>query len=162
MGFRYYTTVNFSASARKIPAVNAYLNDKENFRGPSLDYEDDLEIQIIDNEASFGEVAITDVLCTCGVPYDHYHRITDASGCDENYTEYMRFPNGIEKGELLSITESERAAGELAEDMLKLLDEGKLEELRVQLVNKARSAPPGSFLDWEPTPEQMAMTGEEE
>lgn len=130
MGYQYYASATFPASARKIKAISEFLDGSRFFgelqEGNGL-------ICVSDNMASGGQLEITDLLEEHCVPYDHYHR--DDNAC-KVWTDKYRVNNAGVLAEVCSISEQDERLPGFAKKVLKALEGGETEEAYA-LLNEA-------------------------
>jgi hypothetical protein len=129
MGYNYYASATFPASARRIPEI-AKLLDGDAFFG-ELSEENGL-ICVSDTMAGNGGLCVTPLLVEHRVPYDHYHR--DDNAC-KVWTDMYRVNDSGELVEVCSTGEHDEELSNFAKCVLKALENGKTEEVYALLNN---------------------------
>ena len=154
MGDRYYASVTFPATAKKILEVRDWLKSDstgcEFTEGPD-------EIFVSDDDANYGRIDITEVLDQHRVPYDHRHE-----GGEYQSTVYVRFPAdalehvtnrilGNSDRKEVEIDDSDQKVIDYAARLLTTLDLNGVDAVRKDLeLMAAREAPALGSLDWKP------------
>lgn len=122
MGCSYYASATFPVSARKINAIDDYLNGSE--------CRDEVKVEgnlicVSSLYASSGDLDITALLEEHKIPYDHYHR--DDNACSE-WTALYR----LDAGNLVEVaneSDNSEAVSDFAKEVLAALEAGNTEKV---------------------------------
>lgn len=123
MGYTYYANATFPQSARKVPAIDEYLNSGKCWE---VIQEGNGIICASCDQASNGELNIAKLLEEHKIPYDHYHR--DDNAC-EIWTVKYRLDDAGNLVEVTSESEQDEELSNFAERVLKAMENGETEEV---------------------------------
>ena len=154
MGDRYYASVTFPATAKKILEVRDWLTRNS---GRGVDDGDADQVCVSDDDANYGRIDITDVLDEHHVPYDHRHE-----GGEYQSTVYVRFPAdalehvtnrilGNSDRKEVELGDGDQAIIDFATALLRTLNLNGVGAVRKEIERvAAREVPALGSLDWKP------------
>lgn len=122
MGFRYHTSVTFSALALAIPEV---LLAAEAF---GVEHNPDGTVSVSDDEANYGNMDITDILNDYKVDHDHFHSESEGSG--GGYTSHVRYANGVRTEVDVDVSDS---SNDFLKELHALLVAGDIDSIKSRI-----------------------------
>lgn len=173
MGHRYYTKIDFPASAERIPEIGrmlAHLRRPDvTYSEPSLDDNDPNVFTIAKDEANYGHIDVTvpgtpgneddtfeveldSLLKQHKVPFDWHH--DESEGGNAGFYNLVRF----EAGHLVEYERNDIDDGriEVAAKVKDFLDEGDTAALETYLKGILEALPDyEDWFEWEPTEQQL-------
>ena len=126
MAIRYYASISFPASARKIKEIDDYLNDA-NLVGKYGEIDGLGELSHM--EAADGEIELADLLEEYEIPYDHYHQDTENDSVRTVRVRYMGDGNRV------ALTEhaEDDLLSNFAKEVKSLLEKGQINQTHALL-----------------------------